>query len=203
MRHDYADCAGRAADTPLFVAIETSALTHDYTTGQLAAAAWAERIADKVAGMPLGEAGRKAFTAYAAMPGGQEVVDAIKAALDTPRNSVRWTIESLGGGWVAEECLAIALNACLFANGLDGETDASTAFKYGIECAACHDGDSDSTAAVAGNMPGLMFPNPALDFDKRYIPLAESLFQPLLGVHRIIRSDGIDASLPTGLLFPW
>jgi hypothetical protein len=62
------------------------------------------------------------------------------------------TVESLGGGWTAEEALAIALYACLRGSGLD-------------EClriAVTHGGDSDSTGAIAGNMLGVMIPDAVL-----------------------------------------
>lgn len=181
------------------LAVETSALTHGHATGQRAAAAWAGMLADRAAGTALEDAARRALSAQAAMPEGREVAAAIRAALAAPRDGARRTVESLGAGWVAEECLAIALYACLFAEGLMGE---GVAFARGIECAARHDGDSDSTAAVAGNMLGLMFPAAALDFGERRVPLAGKLFRPLLDAHRAIGRDG-DEAAPEGLLAPW
>ena len=60
---------------------------------------------------------------------------------DTDRNNIR----QLGGGWVAEETLAIALYCAL-----RYEHD----FSAGIIAAVNHDGDSDSTGAVTGNILG-------------------------------------------------
>lgn len=54
-------------------------------------------------------------------------------------------IRRLGGGWVAEEALAIAI-FCV----LRHENDFSAA----VIAAANHDGDSDSTAAITGNIMG-------------------------------------------------
>lgn len=54
------------------------------------------------------------------------------------------TIKSIGGGWTAEDALAIAIYACL----------KYKSFEDIIICAANHDGDSDSTAAIAGNIIG-------------------------------------------------
>ncbi len=60
-------------------------------------------------------------------------------------------IRQLGDGWVAEETLAIAVYCALkYADD----------FEKGIIAAVNHDGDSDSTGAVAGNILGT-----ALDFD--------------------------------------
>lgn len=54
-------------------------------------------------------------------------------------------IASLGQGWVAEETFAIAIYSCL---------KYSKNFEKAIVCAVNHDGDSDSTGAVAGNIIG-------------------------------------------------
>lgn len=54
-------------------------------------------------------------------------------------------IASLGEGWVAEETFAIAIYSCL---------KYSTSFQDAIICSVNHDGDSDSTGAVAGNIIG-------------------------------------------------
>ena len=54
-------------------------------------------------------------------------------------------INMLGEGWVAEETLAIAIYSCL---------KHSNNIKDTLICAINHDGDSDSTGAVAGNIIG-------------------------------------------------
>lgn len=54
-------------------------------------------------------------------------------------------INSLGQGWVAEETLAIAIYSCLKHKDSFADT---------VICAVNHDGDSDSTGAVAGNIIG-------------------------------------------------
>lgn len=58
-----------------------------------------------------------------------------------------WEIieNGLGGGWVAEETLAISIFSVL--RHIDD-------FKGSMICAANHGGDSDSTGAVAGNIIG-------------------------------------------------
>lgn len=54
-------------------------------------------------------------------------------------------IESLGGGWVAEETLAIAIYCCL---------KYPDDFSKAVIAAVNHSGDSDSTGAVTGNIMG-------------------------------------------------
>lgn len=127
-------------------AIETSALTHGHITGQLAAAAWAEMLADVADGEPLEQVAQRIAVNYAQHEDGEEIAKAIYSALAARQDGCPETVESLGGGWVAEEALAIALYACLRGRDID-------------EClriAVTHGGDSDSTAAIAGNMLGVM-----------------------------------------------
>lgn len=130
------------------MAIETSALTHGHPTGQLAAAAWAEMLADVAAGAKLEETAATTAEIYARLDGGDETARAIRKALDAPRDRAPETVESLGGGWTAEEALSIALYACL----------AGRSFDDGLQIAVLHGGDSDSTGAIAGNMLGLIDP---------------------------------------------
>jgi ADP-ribosylglycohydrolase len=53
----------------------------------------------------------------------------------------------LGEGWIAEEALAIAVYAAL----------AMPDFTSGVLLAVNHDGDSDSTGAIAGNLLGTWY----------------------------------------------
>ena len=55
-------------------------------------------------------------------------------------------IYQLGKGWVAEETFAIAIYSCL---------KYQNSFEDAIVCAVNHDGDSDSTGSVAGNIMGV------------------------------------------------
>lgn len=131
------------------LAIETSALTHGHITGQLAAAAWAEMLADVATGEGLEQAAGRIASEYARLDGGEETAAAIRSALSAPRDGQPETVEQLGGGWTAEEALAIALYACLAGKDL---TD-------GLRIAVTHSGDSDFTGAIAGNMLGVMRPD--------------------------------------------
>lgn len=85
---------------------------------------------------------------YDGLENGAETARAIRKALDAPRDSAPETVETLGGGWTAEEALSIALYACL----------AGKSFDQALRIAVMHGGDSDSTGAIAGNMLGLMEP---------------------------------------------
>ena len=54
-------------------------------------------------------------------------------------------IRQLGQGWVAEEALAISVYCALVADD----------FKHGVMLAVNHDGDSDSTGSITGNLLGV------------------------------------------------
>ena len=109
--------------------------------------------------------------------GSQETTDAIRKALDlcndpevTPSPDV---IETLGGGWVGEEALAISLYCALVA-GND--------LARGVRLAVNHSGDSDSTGSITGNIMGALLGEQAIP--------AEWLDR--LELHDVIRQVGED-----------
>ena len=173
------------------MAIETSALTHGHQTGQLAAAAWAEMLADVAAGAMLEDCAVRTADTYAQLTGGAETARAIQAALRAPRDGTGETVESLGGGWTAEEALSIALYACLAGNS----------FEEALLIAATHSGDSDSTAAIAGNMLGLI--NPAAVLRHRWAEIVEGadIISQLVRDYRQLSSD-IDAEQNLCQVYP-
>lgn len=77
----------------------------------------------------------------------RELVELIEKAVALSQKEIDdlAAIQQLGEGWVAEETLAIAVYCAL---------KYSKNFAKGIVAAVNHDGDSDSTGAVAGNILG-------------------------------------------------
>ena len=74
----------------------------------------------------------------------EETIGAVERAqglADDRSTDHRRNIAAIGQGWVGEEALAIALYAVLVAGD----------FADAIRIAANHDGDSDSTASIAGH----------------------------------------------------
>lgn len=88
----------------------------------------------------------------------------INTALDLAETNVSDTdaIRQLGEGWVAEETLAIAIFSVM--RYVDD-------FEKCIVCAVNHDGDSDSTGAVAGNIIGTILGYSAIP--KKYLTTLE------------------------------
>lgn len=80
-------------------------------------------------------------------PDAAAACDVVERAIDLSHTDMPdvQAIHSLGGGWVGDEALAIAVFCCL--RHPDSVTDA-------LISAVNHDGDSDSTGAVAGNIIG-------------------------------------------------
>lgn len=128
--------------------IDTASLTHGHPTGYLAAGYFATVIAAIVSGESLLNAMDIAYIELAKCVRSEEVKEAIEAARRTASLGAPSPeqIEMLGGGWIAEEALAITLCCALTARD----------FKHGVLMAVNHSGDSDSTGAMTGNLLGSM-----------------------------------------------
>lgn len=139
------------------VAIKTSALTHGHPVGQLAASAWAELLARVAKGEEVEGCARNIAAAYSDLNysdrdltlAGGVIAEVIEAALNAKRDRKPSSVQKLRKGWVAEEALPIALYSVVATNNLED----------GLQCALRHGGDSDSTAAIAGNLLGLLYPD--------------------------------------------
>ena len=135
---------------------DTAVVTHGHPSGYLAAAYFAALVHDVARDLSLPDAMAEADRLLARERGADEVRAAIDAARAVAARAVAargvpdaHAIEALGGGWVAEEALAIAL-ACALTAGEPGED----AMRAALWRAAAHSGDSDSTASLAGNLLG-------------------------------------------------
>lgn len=133
--------------------VSSAALTHGHPTAQLAAGVMAVVIQRVVAGDTLSDAiqcARRCLLTYP-QKDHAETENALSQALALSRTpslmeDPHEAIPQLGLGWVAEETLAIALYACLVAPNLE----------EAVCLAVNHDGDSDSTGALAGQIMGAM-----------------------------------------------
>lgn len=130
------------------IANTLGALTHAHESGYLSGGAMAVMVLALLNGFSLRDAAHQAVCELADLQGSQETIDAINAALELAATDTLTddAIRRLGEGWVGEEALAIALYCALKA----------ASFKEGVLLAANHDGDSDSTASIAGALLGLI-----------------------------------------------
>jgi ADP-ribosyl-[dinitrogen reductase] hydrolase len=131
------------------LATEAAALTHGHPAGSLSAGHFAVAIAALLRGEPLSHALDAADSELRRHGGNDDVTRAIDAArmLAARGRPSPEQLESLGGGWVAEEALAIAVCCALVAKD----------FRDGVLLAVNHSGDSDSTGSIAGNLLGVHF----------------------------------------------
>lgn len=86
----------------------------------------------------------------------EETLKALEKAIDYAKDeekTVYEVVKKLGQGWVAEEALAIAVYCAL----------KNKDFKSALIMAVNHDGDSDSTGAICGNILGAAY-------GRRFIP---------------------------------
>jgi len=136
---------------------EAAALTHGHPSGILASGHFAATIAALRGGAALAPALDAADAVLAGREGAAETVAALAAAraLAARGRPTPEALESLGGGWVAEEALAIAVACALVAED----------FADGVRLAVNHSGDSDSTGAIAGNLLGLLWGEGAIPPD--------------------------------------
>jgi ADP-ribosylglycohydrolase len=141
-------------DDPFQAGCALAALTHGHPTGYLAAGYLAQVVAELGRGGDLSAACQRASRRLAREPGHEETLGAVNDAfaLAAALRPAPLALETLGGGWVAEEALAIALYCALTARDVP----------HGLLLAVNHGGDSDSTGAIAGNLLGLLAGEDAL-----------------------------------------
>ncbi|BDT96447.1 MULTISPECIES: ADP-ribosylglycohydrolase family protein [Nocardia] len=140
--------AGMGPDQAFATAARAAQLTHGHPTGYLAAGAFAALIDRVVSGAELSAAVRETVVQLTAFPASAETVAALERAVEVSEQAVSAEqVERVGGGWIAEECLAIAVYCALHA-ARTGDVRAALLLSVN------HSGDSDSTGAVAGNLIG-------------------------------------------------
>ena len=117
--------------------MRAAAQTHGHPEGYLPAGALAAIVRVLVAGQSLAQAVSAASEILQRTPRSSRTLDALQAAQGE-------SLAGLGEGWVGEEALAIGLHAAVVGKDFAGA----------LRIAANHDGDSDSTASIAGQILG-------------------------------------------------
>ncbi len=127
-------------------AVADARLTHNSPGGYIASGAFAMMIAWVMKGYSITKSVERTLMFLGTQPSHEPTAQAIMNA------PWRWSDyfhrpEWMGFGWSADEALAITVNAVLTTHSLQ---DA-------IAVAANHDGDSDTTASMAGNLAGALY----------------------------------------------
>jgi len=127
---------------------DLSSLTHGHPTGILPGGVLAVLILMLVEGANLPDALASAKACLQTCAHHEETLAAIELAESLAANATDQAdvIGQLGEGWIAEEALAISIYCALVAKD----------FREGVIHAVNHDGDSDSTGSIAGNLLGAM-----------------------------------------------
>jgi ADP-ribosylglycohydrolase len=129
------------------LAAEAAACTHGHPSGYLSAGAMAAMVRFLVEGADLRSAADQSLSILRGYDRHEETKNSVKKALALAGQPCEASaVETLGGGWVGEEALAIGLYAALSAGS----------FVEAIRIATNHSGDSDSTASIAGQLWGAM-----------------------------------------------
>jgi ADP-ribosylglycohydrolase len=128
------------------VGARAAALTHGHPSGYLSAGVLAHVVAECVRGASLQDAVERSRAVLVTWDDHEEASRAIDAALAVAATGdiTAEALETLGGGWVGEEALAIGLCCALVAPDV----------RSGLLLAVNHSGDSDSTGSIAGNLLG-------------------------------------------------
>jgi ADP-ribosylglycohydrolase len=129
------------------MACESAKSTHGHVSSTLASGFFSLVTSYLMRGASIAEAVASSKPWVERAERSQEVVGAIEGALAlavSDAASTPETVERLGGGWVAEEALAISLFCAVRA-----ET-----FEHGVLLAVNHGGDSDSTGSLTGQLLG-------------------------------------------------
>ncbi|MFC0667126.1 ADP-ribosylglycohydrolase family protein [Azotobacter chroococcum] len=177
---------------PFDKAADSARLTHGHPTGYLAAGLFADILARLWNGEDsLAAATQASLAAHGGRPGMEETRRLVGHVLALHAEDMRPTprrIEQLGGGWVAEEALAIGLWCALSADSLE----------EGVIRAVNHGGDSDSTGLIAGHFLGLLHGHeaiPARWLDQ--LELRDAIERIALDISLVpasYRNDGSEAS---------
>jgi ADP-ribosylglycohydrolase len=146
---------GMAPTQSFALGCELAALTHGHPSGSLSAGTFAMIVHELVLGTELPAAIDHVCSELLLHPGHTETLAAVRQAQTLAAGDMppALDIAELGEGWVAEEALAISLYCALRAGD----------FSAGLRMAVNHDGDSDSTGAITGNLLGAMWGMQAID----------------------------------------
>ena len=126
---------------------EYAALTHGHPSGYLSAGALAYLIASIIEGQDVETAVKNTLTEIEAYDNHEECTQRLIQAQELSKSNLTdaEAITQLGEGWVGEETLGISVYCALRYQG---------DFEKALIAAVNHDGDSDSTGAITGNILG-------------------------------------------------
>ncbi len=141
------------------LARDNGVITHGHPSGYLSAGYFASVVWDLARGSSFDEAMSFADELLAREKGHEEMSAVVRRVRSLAKQGPpsATVIESVGGGWTGEEALAIALLCAMTRQDAESRSLEQTLWR-----AAAHSGDSDSTAAITGNLLGAILGADAL-----------------------------------------
>lgn len=126
-----------------------AAITHGHPGGYISAGAFAQLLQKLYYGQSLPDAVNDVIDELSEVEDAQSTQCALEKAVSLAEEGrpCAPTIKEIGEGWVGEEALAIAVYSAL-----SFPTDFAQALRLSVN----HDGDSDSTGAICGNIMGML-----------------------------------------------
>jgi ADP-ribosylglycohydrolase len=126
-----------------------AAITHGHPGGYISAGAFSELLQKMYYGQSLPDAMKDLIDELYEIEGAESTYRALEKAVDLAEEGrpCAPTVKELGQGWVGEEALSIAVYSAL---------SFPTDFAQAVRLSVNHDGDSDSTGAICGNIMGML-----------------------------------------------
>ena len=134
-------------DMAFKMAADFAALTHGHPSGYLSAGALAYLISSIIEGQDIETAVNWTIEELMQHDNHKECSDCLRKAVELSKGNISDAdaISQIGEGWVGEEALGIAVYCAL---------KYPSDFKKAVIAAVNHDGDSDSTGSITGNIIG-------------------------------------------------
>ena len=175
---------------------ELAAITHGHPSGYLSAGFLAALIAFINNGNSLLDSIQLSLGILNEYIDCEETTDAVVSAIKLyeKKDPTYLNVETLGGGWVGEEALAISLYCAL-----SYQND----FEKAINLSINHSGDTDSTGAITGNILGFMLGEKAIP--QRWINNLSNydvIKQIGIDLHAEVKGDGYKYDEEWGIKYP-
>ncbi|MDE0373765.1 MAG: ADP-ribosylglycohydrolase family protein [Rhodospirillales bacterium] len=129
------------------LAARCAAQTHSHPSGYLSTGFMASMVRDLLEGLDPYRSAQRGLDLVRNWQDAEETVAAVELAMELTERSngdPAGAVERIGAGWIGEEALAIALYSALVASN----------YSEAMSIASNHDGDSGSTASIAGQIYG-------------------------------------------------
>lgn len=137
---------GLLMESPFAFGCKTAAITHGHPMGQVPAGCLAVLIRSIIEGAELRDAINEAGVQARKFNELVELLDRAVSLAESDATAAKAIHSFEGGGWMGPDALGIAIFACLRADN----------FEEAVIMAVNHDGDSDTTGSIAGQIMGAL-----------------------------------------------